>query len=64
MEKRTKRGKLLTTKQVANWLSISPRQVLRLPITRVMIGARNFRYHEEDVHAYIKGQESSPGRTA
>lgn len=62
MEKRTKRGKLLTTKQVANWLSISPRQVLRLPIPRVMIGARNVRYHEEDVLAYIEGHEFSPGR--
>ena len=54
-----KRSKLLIVKQVADLLQISTRQVLRLPIPRVMIGARTVRFHEEDVHAYIQGSRSS-----
>ena len=64
MTTKRKISKLLTARQVADIMLISPRQVLRLPITRVMIGARTVRYHEEDVHTYIEGQESSPCRTA
>lgn len=44
---------LLTTREVAGWLKLSTRQVLRLPIRRLKLGYRTIRYREEDVRRYV-----------
>jgi excisionase family DNA binding protein len=50
----SKHSLLLTAKQVARMLGISPRQVLRLPIPQVRLGHRTIRYRKEDVDAFIE----------
>ncbi len=45
---------LLTPAQVAEFLGISRRQVLRLPIRRTTLGPKSVRYRMEDIDAYIE----------
>ncbi len=46
-------GYLLTPQEVAHWLRVSVRQVLRLPINRIKLGHRTVRYREGDVRRYV-----------
>jgi predicted DNA-binding transcriptional regulator AlpA len=50
---------LLSPKQVAVWLGISARQVLRLGIKSIRLGHRTIRYRKEDVDARIEETRGS-----
>lgn len=50
------RDVILTAPDVAKWLKLSARQVLRLNIPRLDLGHRCKRYRESDVKAWIQEQ--------
>lgn len=50
---------VLTAEQVAAWLRISKRSVLRLPISRVEITPQRFRYLASDVYAYLRSRRAA-----
>lgn len=43
---------LLTVDEVAEFLGVSPRTVLVLPLHQIRIGPRLVRYRKKDVYAY------------
>jgi hypothetical protein len=47
-------GRLLTARDVGNYLRIAPKKVYSLPIPRIEISARRIRWLESDVFAYTK----------
>lgn len=47
---------LLTQAQVAEWLSIKPRQVERLGVPAVRLGHRTLRYRRSDVESWLAGR--------
>ena len=59
-------SKLLTSMQVADYLSIGTKEVSKLPLVRVRVSPRRFRYRQEDIDRYVldrlEGQRYSPGR--
>lgn len=60
-------SKLLTSMQVADFLSIGPKEVSKLPLLRVRVSPRRFRYRQEDIDRYVlerlEGKQYSPGST-
>lgn len=48
------RDVILTATDVAKWLKVSPRQVLRLTIPRIELGFRTVRFREQDVQAWLR----------
>lgn len=53
----TGRDVILTPAEVADWLKCSPRQVLRLPIPRLMAGKKKLaRFTERSVQSWIDAQ--------
>ncbi|WP_425153921.1 hypothetical protein [Candidatus Palauibacter sp.] len=53
---------LLTTRQVADRLAIPPKRVCELPLTRIRVFNRTFRYRPADLEAFIK--QRTEGRAA
>ena len=51
---------LLSAGDVARILGVSKKQVLRLPIRRVSLGARLVRYDTTDVVTFIERQKLAP----
>lgn len=46
--------KLLTAKEVADWLRIASKKIYYLPITQIRISDRRVRFAKADVQAYIE----------
>jgi len=60
---RATRDVLLTPAEVGAWLKCSPRQVARLGIASLQLGARKLRrYREVDVASWIASQVRAPHR--
>lgn len=58
------RDVLLTPAELGSWLKCSPRQTLRLPIPRLLLGTRKLvRFRELDVAAWIEEQVRAARRT-
>lgn len=47
---------VLTAEQVAEWLGVSKRSILRLPIKRVAVTPQRYRYLASDVYLYLRGR--------
>ena|SRR5215472_5805683 len=49
---------LLTTQEAAAQLRMCKKAFLRLRLPKVVVGARKFRYRQEDIDAFIRGRVS------
>ncbi len=49
---------VLTSKEVAEWLKMTPRQVLRLKVPCVDLGRKTKRYLSADVRAWLEGHRA------
>ncbi len=58
------RDVILRAADVAKWLHVSPRHVLRLDIPRLALGHRTVLFRECDVQAWIREQVNRNGGTA
>lgn len=45
---------VLTPRDVAAWLAISTKQVMRYPIARIALGGRTTRFFARDVKAFLQ----------
>jgi hypothetical protein len=60
----TTQGRLLTKDEVAERLKVKPKSVLRLPIERVRINKKEYRWFEAAVEQYIKTRIEYPAAPA
>ncbi len=60
-ESRDSREEVLTLQEVAAWLKIKPRQVLRLGIPRLDLGHKTKRFLAQDVRAWLATPGLVPG---
>jgi len=51
-------GDILTLQEVAEWLKLRPRQVLRLGVPCLDLGHRTKRFLEADVQAWLERRRS------
>lgn len=51
---------ILTAEQVADWLQVSPRQVVRMGIPYFLLGAKTRRYRLGDVIRWLEGVRGRP----
>jgi len=55
-------NKLLKAEQVAEYLSIDPKEVFQLPLPRVQVTPNSIRYRPRDVDRYVSERLQRPGR--
>lgn len=55
---RATEDRLLTPEEVASWLQVTPKQVLRLPMPRRKLGRRTVRYDRADVQGWLDAQRT------
>lgn len=48
--------RLLTARELADWLQLPPKSIYELPIPRIVLGPRRIRWRPEDVRDFLNSR--------